>query len=138
MRMNEKLGYLTAFGGAILSWLFGAWDLPLSILITCMVLDYTMGILCGYKNKNVSSSIGFSGLKKKFSILLILILAVALDRMMGQGWIFRTLVCYFYVAMEGISIIENAAVLGVPVPEKLKDALIQLKDGKKSYNNKGE
>jgi toxin secretion/phage lysis holin len=90
------------------------------------------------KNKNVSSSIGFSGLKKKFSILLILILAVALDRMMGQGWIFRTLVCYFYVAMEGISIIENAAVLGVPVPEKLKDALIQLKDGKKSYNNKGE
>ncbi|WP_139905607.1 phage holin family protein [Clostridium thermarum] len=130
--MKDKiLGLFTGTIGGMLSWLFGTWDLPIKILITCMGTDYIMGILCGYKNKNVSSSIGFAGLKKKFSILLILILAVLLDRLMNQGWIFRTVVCYFYVAMEGISIIENAAVLGVPVPEKLKDALIQLKDGKK-------
>lgn len=129
---DKAIAFFTSIGGAIITWLFGACDIPLTSLITAMGVDYAMGILCGYKNKNISSSIGFAGLKKKFSILLILILAVILDRLMGQGWIFRTGACYFYVVMEGISIIENAAVLGVPVPDKLKDALIQIKDGKKS------
>lgn len=132
--MKEKIvGFCSGTVGGLLSWLFGAWDLPLKILITCMLADYIMGVFCGVKNKNVSSSVGFAGLRKKFSILLILILAVLLDRLMNQGWIFRTVVCYFYVAMEGISIIENATVLGVPVPDKLKDSLIQIKDGKKAF-----
>ena len=56
---------------------------------------------------------------------------ILLDRLIGQGWVFRTLVIYFYVAMEGLSILENATVLGVPFPEKLKDLLVQLRDGNK-------
>lgn len=87
--------------------------------------------MCGTKNKELSSDIGFKGLKKKFTIIIILILAVALDRLLGQGWIFRTLVIYFYIAMEGISILENATILGVPFPTKLKDVLVQLKEGNK-------
>ena len=73
--------------------------------------------------------LGLKGLSKKFLIILILIGAVALDRLMSNGiWVFRTLVCYFYIANEGISLLENAGNLGLPVPEKLKAALAQLKD----------
>ena len=72
---------------------------------------------------------GLKGLSKKFLIILILIGAVELDRLMSNGtWVFRTLVCYFYIANEGISLLENAGNLGLPVPEKLKAALAQLKD----------
>ncbi|EDS78097.1 toxin secretion/phage lysis holin [Clostridium botulinum C str. Eklund] len=117
--------------GTVLTWLFGTWDIALIVLITAMSLDYIMGIMCGYKDKSLSSSTGFRGLTKKFTILIILILAVCLDRLIGQGWVFRTLVIYFYVAIEGISILENAVKLGLEVPDALKDALIQLKQGNK-------
>ena len=126
--IGEKIGVLGAGVGTLLTWLFGGWEVGLQILITCMVLDFIMGLMCGYKGKELSSRVGFSGLKRKFTILIILILAVLLDRLIGQEWIFRTIVIYFYVAMEGLSILENAARLDVPIPEKLKKALIQLKE----------
>lgn len=138
----EKLNYcissIGALSGAILTFLFGRWEIGLQILVACMVLDYTLGLMCGTKNKNLSSDIGFKGLKKKFTIISILILAVLLDRLIGQGWVFRTIVIYFYIAMEGISILENATILGVPFPEKLKDTLIQLRDGNKKDISKEE
>src|SRR5699024_4495953 len=98
------------------------------ILITCMALDYILGLMTGYKNDELDSRKGFNGLKKKFTVLIVLILAVLLDRLTGQEWFFRTAVIYFYVAMEGLSILENAAKLGVPIPDKLEKALIQLQD----------
>lgn len=122
---------IVAGAGTLFTALFGAWEVGLQILITCMVLDYIMGLLCGYKSKELSSEVGFNGLKKKFTILIILALAVSLDRLMGQGWVFRTIVIYFYIAIEGVSILENAARLDVPIPEGLKDALLQLKQGNK-------
>lgn len=126
--IGEKIGVLGAGIGTLLTWLFGGWEVGLQILITCMVLDFIMGLMCGYKDKELSSRVGFSGLKRKFTILIILILAVLLDRLIGQEWIFRTIVIYFYVAMEGLSILENAARLDVPIPHKLKEALIQLQE----------
>ena len=126
--IGEKIGVLGAGVGTLLTWLFGGWEVGLQILITCMVLDFIMGLMCGYKGKELSSKVGFNGLKRKFTILIILILAVLLDRLIGQEWIFRTIVIYFYVAMEGLSILENAERLDVPIPEKLKKALIQLKE----------
>lgn len=126
--LSEKIGFIFASVGTLLTWLFGGWELGLQILIVCMILDYIMGLMCGYKEKELSSKIGFNGLKRKFTILIILILAVLLDRLIGQEWIFRTLVIYFYVAMEGLSILENAARLDVPIPGRLKDALIQLRE----------
>lgn len=129
--LAEKIGVFGAGLGTIFTFLFGSWEIGLQILITCMILDYVMGIVCGYKEKDLSSNKGFIGLKKKFTILIILILAVLLDRLIGQGWVFRTIVIYFYIAMEGISILENAARLDVPIPNKLKDALIQLQEGNK-------
>lgn len=126
--LSEKIGFIFASAGTLLTWLFGGWELGLQILIIAMILDYIMGLMCGYKGKELNSKTGFNGLKRKFTILIILILAVLLDRLIGQEWIFRTLVIYFYVAMEGLSILENAAKLNVPIPGRLKDALIQLQE----------
>lgn len=126
--LSEKIGLIFAGAGTLLTWLFGGWEVGLQILIVCMVLDYIMGLMCGYKGKELNSKIGFNGLKRKFTILIILILAVLLDRLIGQEWVFRTIVIYFYVGMEGLSILENAAKLDVPIPGRLKDALIQLQE----------
>lgn len=120
--------------GTLFTWLLGAWDIPLVILIVLMALDYITGITKGYVNKDLSSNIGLKGIARKGVIFTILIVAVMLDRLLNTGnWIFRTLVCYFYIANEGISIIENASELGVPVPSKLKNALIQLKEDKEDH-----
>ncbi|PYG90127.1 Cph1 family holin [Ruminiclostridium sufflavum DSM 19573] len=115
-----------------LTWLFGAWDTALCVLISFMALDYCTGLIKGCVFKKLSSDIGLKGLARKAVIFVVLIVAVLLDRLSGNGqWIFRTLVCYFYIANEGISILENCAQLGLPVPVKIKDALVQLKDGGK-------
>lgn len=123
-----------------LTWVFGGWDMPVLVLLGCIGLDYLSGVLVAWNKKELSSEIGRKGLTKKFMIILVLIFAVLLDRLIGNGtWVFRTLVCYFYVANEAISLLENASNLGLPVPEKLKDALVQLKDGnKKDIMNKEE
>lgn len=131
------VGAIGAGLGWLLAWLFGAWEIGLQILISVMVLDYISGLVCGTKDKQLSSSIGFAGLKKKFTMLIILIVGVLVDRLLGQGWIFRTLVIYFYITMEALSILENAARLNVPIPQKLKDALVQLQEGNKKEIKKG-
>lgn len=126
--VSERIGLIGAAIGTLLTWLLGGWEVGLQILVTCMILDYVMGLMCGYKSNNLNSKIGFNGLKRKFTIIIILILAVLLDRLLSQEWIFRTIVIYFYVAMEGLSILENAAKLDVPIPSKLKEALVQLQE----------
>lgn len=109
------------------TWIFGTWDIAIAILIIFMVLDYLTGVIVAYQNKTLNSEVGFKGLIKKCMILVILIVAVMLDRLLNTGaWVFRTLVCYFYIANEGISLLENVSNLGVKIPEKLKDALEQL------------
>ncbi len=115
--------------GTLLTWLFGTWSITLGVLIVFMGLDYLTGVLKGYVLKELSSDIGLKGLARKAIILVVLIVAVMLDRLMGnENWLFRTLVCSFYIANEGLSIIENAGALGVPIPKKILDALAQLKD----------
>lgn len=70
-------------------------------------------------------------------IFIVLIVVVMLDRLLNTGtWVFRTLICYFHISNEGISLLENGAALGAPIPDKLKDALVQLKNGKKYEKNK--
>ena len=118
--------------GTAFTWLFGAWDTPLGVLILFMVLDYVTGLVRGYINKELSSDIGLKGIARKAVIFVVLIVAVALDRLLNIGnWMFRSLVCYFYIANEGLSLLENCASLGLPIPDKILDALVQLKDGEK-------
>lgn len=133
--MDNLLNYskgVVAIVGTALTWLFGAWDTALMVLVCFMVLDYCTGVIRAFINKEVSSDIGLKGIARKAVILIVLIVAVLLDRLLNTGtWVFRTIVCYFYIANEGISLLENCAGLGLPVPESIQNALIQLKDGEK-------
>ena len=130
----NQLKIFVAVLGALFTWLFGAWDTPLIVLIIFMVIDYLTGLTKGYVNKDLSSNIGLKGIARKGVIFAILIVAVMLDRLLNTGnWVFRSLVCYFYIANEGISIMENASELGAPVPAKLKNALIQLREDKEEH-----
>ncbi|MEG0612660.1 MAG: phage holin family protein [Clostridium sp.] len=138
--MHNVLNYLKALIitlGTGITWLLGTWDTALVVLLAFMILDYITGVLRAWINKEVSSDIGLKGIARKAVIFVVLIVAVMLDRLLNTGtWVFRTLICYFYIANEGISLLENCAGLGLPVPDKLKDALAQLKDGeKKELNN---
>lgn len=128
MKKMEKIFNSTvAVVATFFTYLFGGWDAAIGILIVFMCLDYATGVIVAYQNNLLNSEVGFKGLVKKFMILVILIVAVMLDRLMNTGtWVFRTLVCYFYIANEGISLLENVSNLGVKIPDKLKDALVQL------------
>ncbi|MEW8993120.1 holin family protein [Clostridium sp.] len=138
--MDKILNYIKVIVMALgtgITWLLGTWDIALKVLIAFMILDYGTGLLRAWINKEVSSDVGLKGIARKAVIFVVLIVAVMLDRLLNTGtWVFRTLVCYFYICNEGISLLENCAGLGVPIPERLKDALVQLKDGeKKELNN---
>ena len=128
MKKMEKIFNSTvAVVATFFTYLFGGWDVAIGILIVFMCLDYATGVIVAYQNNLLNSEVGFKGLVKKFMILVILIVAVMFDRLMNTGtWVFRTLVCYFYIANEGISLLENVSNLGVKIPDKLKDALVQL------------
>lgn len=132
MKWDEIIKIITTLTGTIFTWLFGAWDTALIVLVCFMILDYITGVVRAYINKSVSSDVGLKGIARKSLIFLVLIVAVLLDRLLNAGtWVFRTLVAYFYISNEGISLLENCVGLGLPVPEKLQDALLQLKEGNK-------
>lgn len=114
--------------GTVLTYLIGGWDSIIQILAILMVADYITGISKGYKNKELASSVGFKGLLKKSAIFIVIILAHQLDLVVNADVpIFRTMCVYFYIANEGISITENLAVLGVPLPKFLTDVLNKIK-----------
>lgn len=123
----DKFNSFVAIVATFLTYLFGSWDVALSVLIVFMALDYVTGVVYAYTQDKLNSEVGFKGLVKKCMILVVLIIGVMLDKMLSNGtWVFRTLVAYFYIANEGISLLENIANLGVPIPEKIKVALEQL------------
>lgn len=133
-RLTDAVNGSVAITGTVVTFLFGGWDIALNSLIVLMAVDYATGLMKGYIKKDLSSATSAKGLFKKIIIMLILIMAVALDRMIGTGeHMFRTLVCFFYISNECLSIIENATELGVPVPQQIQDALEQLKNN----NGKG-
>lgn len=120
--------FVSAIGTGI-TYLIGDWDTALIVLAIFVVFDYITGVLVAWINNSLNSEVGFKGLAKKALILIVLVVAVCLDRLLGNtGWVFRTLVCYFYIANEGISILENAGNLGLPIPTRLRNALEQLEN----------
>ncbi|WP_371025393.1 phage holin family protein [Paraclostridium ghonii] len=115
--------------------------MALSVLVAFILIDYLTGLIRGYVTDKLSSNTGFKGIVKKSVMLIVLIVSVLLDRLINNStWVFRTLICYFYIANEGISILENCTALGLPVPSRLAEALEQLQDGNKksNINNKNE
>lgn len=116
----------TAFGG-FLGWFLGGVDGFLYALIAFTVIDYITGVMCAISDKNLSSSIGFKGICRKVLIFTLVGIGNIVDvYVLGQGGVLRTAVIFFYLSNEGVSILENSAHLGLPIPEKLKEVLEQL------------
>lgn len=113
-----------------LIYFLGGLDIALRSLLIVIVIDYVTGILSAIYNKQINSKVGFKGILKKFSYLLIIALSVIVDNILGQSGTIRTLVIYFFVANDGISILENVAEMNIPLPPKLLETLEQLKEGK--------
>ena len=123
----------SSLAGSVLSLLFGQLRGIFAALLIMMVLDYITGVLNGIKSKNLSSEISYWGLVKKLVILIIIIVANVVDKWIFGSEMCRNVVICFYIANEGLSILENAIKLGVPAPEKLKAILSQLKEDTHDY-----
>ena len=132
VQMERVWGTITGAVGVLSSYLFGAWNDALEALIVAMLIDYVSGVLAAYVNPNLAlnSQRGFRGICKKIMILLLVCLAHFMDLATGQA-VICTAVIWFFLGNEGLSIVENAAKMGLPVPEKLKAALEQLASEKK-------
>lgn len=124
----------SAFGGFI-GWFLGGNDGFIYALLAFVVIDYITGIMCAIADKELSSEVGFKGICKKVLIFALVGIGNLLDiYILGQAGILRNVVIFFYLSNEGVSILENASHLGLPVPEKLKEILKQLHNGKESEN----
>ncbi len=135
--MDNVWRWICAAGGTVLTWLaylLGGWDAALSIMFMAMGLDYFTGILCalmGHSSKTPSgrflSSVAYRGLTKKLMMLVIVAVATMVDRLVGTDGVCRLAAIGFYVANEGMSVIENASAMGVPFPKGLLDTLERLR-----------
>ncbi len=113
--------------GGWIGYFMGGCDGLIYALIAFVVVDYITGFMCAVTDKKLSSEIGFKGICKKVLIFILVGLANILDvQVIGTGCVLRTAVIFFYISNEGVSLLENAAHLGLPIPSKLKDILEQL------------
>ena len=118
----------TAVGG-FLGWFLGGLDGFLYALIAFTVIDYITGVMCAVVDKNLSSAVGFKGICRKVLIFTLVGIGNIVDvYVLGEAGVLRTAVIFFYLSNEGVSLLENSAHLGLPIPEKLKDVLEQLHD----------
>ena len=119
-----------AVGGGI-GWFFGELDGFFYALLAFVVIDYLTGVMCAIADRNLSSEVGFRGIFRKVLIFVMVGAGHILDaQVVGSGDALRTAVIFFYISNEGVSLLENAAHIGLPVPEKLKGVLVQLREEK--------
>lgn len=115
--------------GGWLGWFLGGCDGLLIALVVFAVADYITGVMCAVNDKKLSSEVGFRGICRKVLIFFLVGVANILDvQVIGTGSVLRTAIIFFYLSNEGVSLLENATHLGLPVPEKLKAVLEQLHD----------
>lgn len=126
--MKNFINFVTGTLATTLVYFLGGWDIALQLLISVIVLDYITGLFKAIYNKKINSSVGLKGIIKKIGYLIIVAVSVILDKIAGNSGAIRTLVIYFFVANEGISILENWGGMGLPLPQKIFDVLEQLKN----------
>lgn len=126
--MKEFICAAIAGVGTFLTFIFGDWDVALQCLVIAVALDYISGVIKAFVNKELSSKIGLKGLLKKVGVFVIVALAVLIDKITGESGAVRTLVIYYFVANEGLSIVENLGEAGLPIPDVIKKALKSLKN----------
>ena len=125
--MKFELSAALAGVASVVIYLFGGIDIAMQCLLIAIVIDYISGLIKAYNTKTLDSKIGFKGILKKVGILCIVCLAVLVDRLTGESGAIRTLVIYYFVANEGLSVLENLAIAGLPIPQSIKKALQALK-----------
>lgn len=130
--MKEFWNMIQVIFAAIGGWLgyfLGGCDGLLVALVVFAAVDYITGVMCAVADKKLSSEVGFKGICRKVLIFILVGIANILDvQVIGTGSVLRTAVIFFYISNEGVSLLENAAHLGLPVPEKIKAVLEQLHD----------
>ncbi len=132
-----QLGF--TFVGGVLGAFFGGFDGFLYALVIFAAADYITGVLAACKRKELSSEIGFWGIVKKLLIFVIVAIANVIDtEFIKSGSAVRTAVIFFYISNEGVSIIENVVAVGLPVPEKLKEVLAQMRDKEDGDKNENK
>ncbi len=118
-----------------ITYLLGGWSFALQTLLIFIALDYVTGVLKAIYEKKLNSEVGLRGIVKKVGFLIVVALANYLDQLLGNSGALYTLVVYFFVANEGISIVENWAGMGLPIPQSIKNALAQLKKESEEKEN---
>ena len=121
--MKNALSFLVAAVGTVIGIAFGGWSKVLEVLIYLMIFDYVTGMASAFYHKELSSKVGFKGLFKKFMILVICSVAYKIDCLMNANGMVLNAAYIFYCCNESLSIIENAIELGLPIPNKLKEAI---------------
>ena len=125
----NAIQFMFAAIGGWLGYFLGGCDGLLYALIAFVTIDYLTGVMCAINDKTLSSEVGFKGICRKVLIFLMVGIANILDvHVIGTGSVLRTAAIFFYISNEGISLLENASHLGLPVPKKVKDVLEQLHD----------
>ena len=131
MKKMEKLfnwiSILCGIAGGFLSYWLGGWDMLLKTIVFLAVVDYITGVIKGIYLKKLSSEIGFKGLLKKVVMFIVIAVAHVIQDLIGGTIPLREVVIMFYIANEGLSLLENAAVF-IPIPDKLKSILLQLRE----------
>jgi len=128
-KMNDIISGIKITFALIAGWLtaaLGGWDITLQVLVLFVVLDYVTGLIAAWYEKRLDSRVGFRGIAKKILLFVPVAVGYWLDVLLGQE-ILRSLAIWFYLANEGLSILENLGCCGVPISKPLKDALVQLK-----------
>ncbi|WP_395152290.1 holin family protein [uncultured Allofournierella sp.] len=124
--------------GGWLGYFLGGFDGLLYALIAFMVVDYITGVMCAIVDKTLSSAVGFKGICRKVLILALVGIAHILDvNIIGGGSVLRTAVIFFYLSNEGVSLLENASHLGLPIPENMKEILAQLHNRAENTESEG-
>ena len=125
--MKYMFNFFTSTVLTTVLYFLGGWDMALKTLLIIIALDYLTGVCDALANKKINSKIGAKGIIKKVGYLIIVAVSVQLDQIVGDTGAIRNLVIYFFVANEGISILENWGSMGLPLPEKVMEVLEQLK-----------
>lgn len=126
MEIFNKCAVVIGVVGGVISSLLGGWDNLIVALITMIVLDYVTGVIKAVYTKCLSSEIGYKGIVKKLLMLVIVALAVCISRVLPDGIMIREITIFFFIANEGVSILENAAEI-IPLPKQLKEMLLQIR-----------
>lgn len=125
----DNLDWIAAGVGAVVTWFFGGMDGFLYALIALTTMDYLTGVLKAMVRKELSSLVGMKGIARKITIFVLVGVSHVVDaQLFGHGEVLRDMVIFFYLTNEGISIMENAVEIGIPVPGFLKEKLAQIRD----------